>query len=84
MIIIMQRYSHLMYMYTACIIISLQGRSVTQHRKRISRLLNTEERKREKLVSLGIDYEFPGYRAALQGTAPHQLPRHVHFRDTDE
>lgn len=57
---------------------------MSQHRKRVSRLVSSEERKREKLEALGIDYDFPGYRAALEGTAQHKLPRHVHFQDTDE
>jgi hypothetical protein len=57
---------------------------VSQHRKRVSRLVSSEERKREKLKTVGIDYDFPGYSAALQGTAQHSLASHVHFQDTDE
>lgn len=57
---------------------------MSQHRKRVSRLVSSEERKREKLKTLGIDYDFPGYSAVLQGTAQSSIPTHLHFQDTDE
>ena len=57
---------------------------MSQHRKRVSRLVHSEERKREKLETLGIDYEFPGYRAALLGTSQHKPASHIHFQDSDE
>ena len=60
-----------------------QGRGVSQHRRRVSNLLESEEKKREKLKDLGVDYDFPGYKAALRDTSQHRLPEHVHFQDAE-
>ena len=40
-------------------------RSEAQQKKVVSGLLSREKRKREKLKELGIDYDFPGYSAAI-------------------
>lgn len=56
---------------------------MSQHRKRLSRLLALEKKKREKLKAVGIDYEFPGYSAAVQATKEHEKPKHIVFSSED-
>ena len=54
---------------------------MSEHRKRVARLIKEEQKKRDKLKSLEIDYEFPGYKAV--GEAQHKTPSHVHFQDSE-
>ena len=56
---------------------------MSQHRKRLSRLLALEKKKRDKLKSVGIDYDFPGYSAAVQVTKEHKKPVHIVFNNDD-
>ena len=60
-----------------------QGRSIAEHRKRVSRLMKAEEKKREKLKSFGIDYDFPGYKAIAEEMDHHTAPKHMHFEDSE-
>ena len=56
---------------------------MTEHRKRVSRLVKVEEKKRDKLKFLGIDYDFPGYKAIAEDTRRHTPPKHTHFEDSE-
>lgn len=53
-------------------------------RKRFSRLLSRENRKRRRLAELGVDYEFPGYHGISEAMATTKKPTHITFTDEEE
>jgi len=53
-------------------------RSIDETTKRSLRLLGKEERKRKKLEALGIDYNFPGFKANVP-----QKSHYISFKDED-
>ena len=63
---------------------ALQPRSVPETRKRFSRLLSRESRKRRRLAELGVDYEFPGYRGISEAMATTKKPTHITFTEEEE
>lgn len=74
----------LCYIPKEIVLLLLQGRNMSQHRRRLSKLLALEKKKREKLKAIGIDYEFPGYAAAVEATKEHEKPIHIEFKDDYE
>ena len=61
-----------------------QPRSVPEARKRFSRLLSREGRKRRRLAELGLDYEFSGYHGICDAMATTKKPTHITFTDEEE
>ena len=62
----------------------LQPRSVEQQSQRVRRLLGREEKKREQLQELGLDYPFPGYQQASLSGASSTTPTHTVFSSSEE
>ena len=55
---------------------------MSQYKKNLKRLVQAENKKRKKLASLGVDYEFPGYRSEVQSGSSHSaIPSHIVFED---
>ncbi|XP_062520276.1 MKI67 FHA domain-interacting nucleolar phosphoprotein-like [Corticium candelabrum] len=46
-------------------------RTVEEHSKLVRKLVKKEDKKRDKMKEVGIEYEFPGYRARLTAEAKH-------------
>ena len=61
----------------------LQVRSAEEHQRRIGHLLSSEKRKRRKLESLGIEYDFPGYTKLAENSGQHKPPTHTVFVNSD-
>ena len=59
-----------------------KAKSVLRSQRQLNRLLSCEQKKRAKLQALGVDYDFPGYQAAV--TPHNKTPSHTLFVDEDE
>ena len=62
--------------------LSLQPKTIPDHKRRVSRLLSKERQKRRQIETLGIDYEFPGYWNRLQSTRASKPSSHTLFVDS--
>ena len=59
-----------------------KAKTASRRQKQLHRLLSCEQKKRAKLQALGLDYDFPGYQAAV--TPYNKTPSHTLFIDDDE
>ena len=57
----------------------LQVRNTEEHKRRLSRLLAGERRKRRKLEALGIEFDFPGYSQLVSTSGLHKPATHTVF-----